>query len=392
MKNKKVVLTIVVAAIFIKLFLFTVSTIHAPGRRIDPDSVGYLNIASLLSSQGVFSEQDAKGVAEPELLRTPGYPLFLATLHEWLKLPLAAVVFIQILLTLFSAWLVSKTAVLIDPSVALLSGLIILYDPTITVVSLRILTDTLFLFLLSAFLFAITGYLKDGKMRMLLVAALLLVTATYIRPISYYLGGVTVVFMLYANIPRNYKRVVLHAVIFLTVVYGLLGLWQLRNYRCCGETDFATIARSNFGGYGLFHKYFTWNQSSLAGNIASVAWGILVTGKLLLNFLLCSVSFKYLGWYPLQIAGRILSYPWTFFWLPGFLAGLYKTRKNVLCQFLLLVLLYFSVGTVVNLSDFLEARLKIPIVPCLAIFSACGWSFLWPKIMTWLPKRAKKNP
>ena len=76
MKNKKVVLTIIAVAIFIKLFLFTVSTIHAPGRRIDPDSVGYLNIASLLSSQGVFSEQDAKGVAKPELLRTPGYPPF----------------------------------------------------------------------------------------------------------------------------------------------------------------------------------------------------------------------------------------------------------------------------------------------------------------------------
>jgi len=391
MKNKKVFLTLIAAAILIKLSFFFFSTLHAPSRRIDPDSVGYLNIATQLSSRGVFEERTAEGAVVPGVLRTPGYPLFLAVLHGGLKLPLAGVVFIQILLTLLAAWIVSKTAALIDPATALLSGFIMLYDPTIAIVSLRILTESLYLFFLAFSLYAFIVYLKNGKILPLLAGALLLVAATYVRPISYYLGAVIAIFMLYANPPRNRKRVFLHVLIFFVIVYGLLALWQIRNARCCGETDFATIARSNFSGYGLVHNYFSWDQASWAGNIVSVVRGIFVAMLSFINFLICSVSFKYLGWRPLQVAGRILSYVWMFFWLAGFLAGVYKAWKNVLYQFLLLILLYFSGATVLNLSDTLEARLKIPVVPCLAIFSAYGWTCLWPWIMGWLEKNRPKK-
>ena len=391
MKKNGIFLKIIIAAILIKLFLFAFSTLHAPQHRIDPDSTLYLSTAATFSSTGVFATQNSEGVATPDVLKPPGYPFFLAVLHEWLRLPLAGVVFIQILLTLLAAWIVYKTAALIDPATALLSTFIMLYDPTITVISLRILTESLYLFLITSFLFLFTNYLKNGKIRPLLGASLLLVMATYVRPISYFLGAVTAVFMLYANAPRDRKRAVLHALIFFGIIYGLLGLWQLRNYRCCGETDFSTIAKTNFVGYGLFHKYFAWDQTSLAGNIASVVRGVFTATPSFLNFLLCSVSFKYLGWQPLQIAGRVLSYPFMFFWLPGFLVGVYKTRRNILYQFLLLILLYFSGTTVVSLLTNLPARLKIPIIPCLAIFSACGWSFLWPRITGWIEKKRAKN-
>ena len=349
LKIDKVFLKIIAAAILIKLFLFTFSTFYAPQHRIDPDSAMYLNTAALFSTTGVFASPSPEGPAKPELQKPPGYPFFLAVLHEWLRLPLAGVVLVQILLTLLAAWMVYRTATLIEPATALLSAIIILYDPTITVISLRILTESLYLFLMACLLFVFTDYLKNGKTQSLFAASLLLVMATYIRPISYFLGGVMAVFVIYANAPRNRKKAVVHALAFFVFVYGLLGLWQLRNYRCCEVTDFATIAKTNLTGYGLIHKYFAWNHPTLTANLISIVRGVFAGTASFIDFVTLSVSFKYLGWKPLQVLGRVLSYPWLFFWLPGFLVGIYKTRKNILYQFLLVFFLYFSGVTVVSL-------------------------------------------
>jgi hypothetical protein len=380
MKKNHLSFGLVTAAIFLKIFLFVFITLNAPSAKFEPDSYEYLRTTSMLKEKGVFAYQDASGTVQSEVWRTPGYPLFIAGLHNGMGLPLDGVVFVQVLLTILAAWIVFKTALLIDEKTAFLSGLIVLFDPTISVISLRIMSEALYLFLLALFFLYFTQYLKSPKMKPLLLAALILVIATYVRPVSYYVGLMASFFIICSNAPGNRKAAVFHALVFLGVVYALLILWHIRNYMCCGETSFTTVVSANFNEKGLFDKHFVVKEASIAGWLAA-AGRFLFTGVYsIFKILLRPVSFRYFGSEFLRYAGCILSYPWTIFWFGGFLAGLSQLRSNIYFRFFLLIILYFSIIPVLNLGTVQEARYRIPIMPCFAIMAASGWAFLWPRI------------
>ena len=305
--------------------------------------------------------QNSNGRIIPQLMRTPGYPVFLAITHNLMKIPLSGVVFLQVLLTILVAWIVYKTALQIDSRVVFLSAIIILFDLPITVFSLKILTETLFLLLVSIFIYTFTRYLKTGKTGLIILSSLAMVMATYTRPISYYLGGTVAIFIIYANVLKNFKKVFRQALIFLVIVYGLIGLWQIRNYRCCNEKFITTIARTNFQYYGLIKG----PQNNF--NYAYESW------RSLLSLMTRPGTLKYFNSKPLAITAKVLAYPWMVLWMIGFLAGVYKIRRNIYYQFLLLVIIYFVGVSVFNLSFGVSERFRVPIVPCIAIISAYGW-------------------
>ncbi|MCX5695246.1 MAG: glycosyltransferase family 39 protein [Candidatus Omnitrophica bacterium] len=364
MKNKKLLIAILTVAVLIKFGLFTFATLRVPQSKFDGDSENYLNTASMLYSKAAFATQDSNGNLSPHVLRTPGYPVFLAITHNLMKIPLSGVLFLQVLLTILVAGIVYKTSLQIDSRIAFLSAIIILFDLPITVFSLKILTETLFLLLVSIFIYTFIRYLKTGKTGFILLSSWLLAMATYTRPISYFLGGATAIFIVYANVLKNFKRVFTQALIFLVIVYSLIGLWQIRNYRCCGEKFITTIARSNFHYYGLIKE----PQSKL--DYAYESW------RSFLSLMTRPGTLKYFNSKPLAITAKVLAYPWMALWMVGFLVGVYKIRRNVYYQFLLLVILYFVGVSVFNLSSAVSERFRVPIVPCIAIISAYGWSNL----------------
>ncbi len=379
MRNKKYFLIIISAAILIKIALFLFAFLQAPQSKFMPDSSEYLKTAEMITSKGVFATTDATGTLKHELNRTPGYPVFLAILHGFLRVPLNGVILIQVLLTVLTAFITYKTAVLIDPELAFLSAGIVLYSIIVSIYSQMILTETLFLFLMTLFMFNFIRYLKNGQVSALVMSSLMLVLATYVRPGSYFLGFGIILFIILTNTADNVKRSILHSIIFLAVVYALLGIWQIRNYMVFGDPAFSSIFQEDPYKVGLFKSYLR-NTDPFTQKMGPVSYYINVTMRCVLSILTKPGTFKNFNCHAFTVFGKVLGYPLMIFWMTGFLWGTIKIKADKYYKFLLLVIVYFVSGSIISEMWLVGERYRVPIVPYIAIISAYGWLQLAPLI------------
>ncbi len=296
---------IVGVAIVIKISLFLFASTHAPQSKFLPDSSEYLKTAEMMISNGAFATTDTNGSLKYEFNRAPGYPFFLAVLHGLMGISLNGIIFIQIFLTILAAFVTYKTAIRIDPQLGFLSTGIVLSSIVVSVFSLMILTEALFLFLMTLFMFGFIQYLKKGDIRSLVMSSLMLVVATYVRPGSYFLGLVIVFFIVYANVPNNIKKTILHAIIFLVVVYGLLGIWQVRNYMIFGNATFSSIFQEDPVRVGLYKSYLRNVDPSTQG-MGPIPYYINVTWRCFLSIMTRPGSFKYFHWHALTVFGKVV--------------------------------------------------------------------------------------
>ncbi len=371
-KRSGYIVSLIILAILIKLSLFVFVSIHAPQGKMLPDSETYLKTASVLASKAAFATQDKSGALSYEILRTPGYPLFLAFFKEILKIPLDGIVFLQIIMTILTAFIVYRTALEIDRGIALLSVVIILFDPPITIFSLTILTETLFLLLISLFMLSFTLYLKHRRIKYIIFSALLAAAATYVRPVSYYLGLALILFILCMSKKGELKKYIIHAMVFGVVVYSLLGAWQARNYFKYNDTAFSSAGRHNLSTQGLFKSYAR-NKDSYTKNMAPFPYYVNVSFRCLMSLMTRPGNFKYFQSEGLKVGSFIFSYPWMVFWLSGFLMGAFRIKRNIYLWFMLLVAVYFIITSIGALMWGVGERLRVPMMPFIAIISAYGW-------------------
>jgi len=392
MKNKKLII-LIICALVIKVGLFAFATIHAPDSKIEIDSNDYLLTAENLAKHGAFTRHYIPEQVTGEIYRTPGYPFFLALFHYILRIPLNGIVFIQVLLTILAAVIVFKATQAIDERLGLLSAAIVLFDPAITARSLMVLTESLYLLFITLFMFAFVSYLKTKKISLLSLSAIILALTTYIRPISYFLGAAISIFIIYAVIRDNKKRLcvaITHAIIFFIIVYASLGIWQYRNIRHANnEIIFSTITNitieSEYAS-GLFKSYSR-NKDRHSKGLPPAAYYLNVTSRCLMSLMTRPASFKYFKSRALTVAGKIFSYPWILFWIAGFLVGLSKMRGNIYYHFFALVILYFIGSTVGGSMWGSGSRFRTPMMPYIAIISAFGWTH----ISAWFKKLRTKT-
>ena len=372
MKNHNLFFSIVVIALIIKLSLFAFAAIHAPEGKLLPDSIGYLRLSDTIVSKGVFAARDEAGNLTYETFRTPGYPLFLAIFHGFGKIPLDGIVFLQIAMTLLTALITYKTALEIEPKIAFLSAAIILLDPPITIFSLTILTESLFLLLISLFMFNFVRYLKNRNLNSAIYSALTLALATYVRPVSYYLGFAIALFMIYASRNKGFKRALTNAAIFTLIVYSILGIWQVRNYIRRNDPAFSRAGKDNICSKGLFKSYSR-NIDPYTKGMAPLPYYVNVSFRSLMSLMTRPGNLKYFKSDILTSVGKVLAYPWMVFWLAGLIWGIIKTRHSIYTQFMLLVIVYFVVTSIGALMWDVCERLRVPMMPFIAIISAYGW-------------------
>jgi len=374
MKISTTFLVLMGLAILIKLVLFVFGTLRVAESKYGVDSHQYLKLADTLYEKRSFSWAGPDGLLHPETFRAPGYPLFLSGLHDVAQIPLNGVILVQVLLTVWAAWIVYLIAGHIDGKIAPLSALIFLWDLPTTAISLRLLTETLFVFFMVLFILSFVLYLRRGTWEFLVLSALTMAALAYTRPGSYYLAGVVVFFIIYANGPHNIRRALLHAALFGVIVFSLLGAWQVRNYHACKLTAFSTVAQVN-AGYGLQGSY-TSEKYPLPHGIRTPGYYVKMFSSSLVSFMTSPGSLKYFGSPPLTAMGKVLAYPFMAFWMAGFMAGVVKTGRNMNYQFLLLITAYFLLGSAVFVTSAVGDRFRVPVVPSIAIISAYGWARL----------------
>jgi hypothetical protein len=373
-----IVAAVVIFAVLIKLSLFLFVTYSAPGSKFMPDSEDYIKLAASLAANGTFAVKNATGAMVDGSLRTPGYPVFIAFFNGLLKIPLWGVVLLQVLLTLLAALVVYRAAALIDSRIALLSAVIILFDPPITIFSMILLTETLFLFMMSVFMYCVVRYLKDRSILFIVFSAMALAAATYVRPISYYLGIPMAAGIIFFNLRGNAWKAISHALLFVIIVYGLIGVWQYRNFMNYGKATFSGIEKSNLNDQGIFKSY-TRNRDPYTKDMAPAPYYVNVSVRCAMSLMTRPGNFKYFRCEWLTVAGKIVAYPWMAFWLAGFLLGAFRTGRNIYLLTALLIIIYFATTSIGGVMWNVSERFRVPMMPFIALISAYGWISVFNK-------------
>ena len=214
-----------------------------PRMAMGPHSASYLESARSLLESGQFNRE-----GHPEVIRTPGYPLFLlpglaaghvVEITTGLQILLDGAT-VGIIFTLVRSLGGSRTA-------AAAAGLLFALDPVAFVWPVKILTETLFTFLTALFLLlAVLGWTRK---RPALSAAsfAVLAAACFVRPIGVAfvaaLFGALLLFTLLGVMDRRRGALLCGLLVLCT---GLpIGLWSLRNERVAGYHGFSGISAIN---------------------------------------------------------------------------------------------------------------------------------------------------
>ena len=362
-------------ALVLKIALFSYVAFSARDGIFAPDSQEYVETGITLVTQGKFAKENANGNFIYQFYRTPGYPLFVGLLKEFLRMPLLGIVFVQIFLTVVAGVFTYKAAFLIDEKLAPLSLLIVLFDPASTVFSMMLLTEALFLLLMSLFMYLILRFLKTEKMGSLVFSALVLAVAVYVRPAAYFIAVAMAIFLFFVFIRRSPKKAFVNALIFVVIVYGLIAPWHLRNIKRFNINKFCNINNATISeqwGTGLYKSYRR-NKDPISQGLPPVAYYCNVTARNLFSLFTRPANLKYFGNRSITVAGKVFSYPWILFWMAGLLVGLSRMKGSTSLYFLALIILYFTTTTVFATMWGSGPRFRVPMVPFIAILSAFGW-------------------
>lgn len=219
-----------------------------------PDSLTYVYPAQTFLQYGSMWEAVS---AAPMLLRTPGYPFFLAAVQLFFHNLTWAVALVQNLLSLALLIPVYLTAARLSGRTAARAAAgfcaaSVLYFS----LSFAVLTEVVCAFFLAWFIYFIIRFFAAPRARELVYSAVLLAAAVYVRPAAYYFMFAAVItlacFCASQMVRFSAKKLLLAFVLPLAV---LVGAWQARNALTAGFNGFTTV-----GAYNLY----IWNEDYLA--------------------------------------------------------------------------------------------------------------------------------
>lgn len=230
------------AACALRWAVFAAALWSAGGKPViyEPDSHGYVALAGSLVGEGRFVQH-----RQPELYRTPGYPLFLIP-GVLLKHPAAYAILIQGLLGALTVALTWRLALAVgaSPSAAHWAAVLLTVEPLTVLYAGKLLTETLFTCLLTAAVWLLAEYGRWPSLGRVSAAAALLAASVYVRPVAYYLPlllGPALLLAAWlargATGPRVTWR---HAVALVAVMALAVAPWLVRNRIVCDYDQFCS--------------------------------------------------------------------------------------------------------------------------------------------------------
>lgn len=178
-------LRIVVVIVLVSRLLFAliIWKVSGPSGFLGPDTGSYLPPAQSLL-HGSFSNHGL-----PEIYRTPGYPLLLAVAVA-LGHPVLVGLLENFFLVVISAFLIWQITLHICANNRAAKWAVVLYcfEPLGLVYSEKLLTETLFFTLVLLFLWLLVRFCSAPSYKALVLCAVALGCATYVRPVTLYLG------------------------------------------------------------------------------------------------------------------------------------------------------------------------------------------------------------
>lgn len=243
--NRLLLLALAVALVM-RLALFLTAVGH-PGRFSRPDSYGYLDIARHLHA--AYLGDNTGRLFDLGLMRTPIYPLFVRAVFEIFGDHDAAVVAVQLVLSVATVavtyWLAAR---LIPRRVALLAAFLLALDSASIIYSNLILTEALFTFLITLAAALLVVGCQRAAPAFLLAAGCVLGLAALTRPVAEYLPLLLVPVTLFAFRANARARLIAAAALAVGFIV-LTGGWIARNATQTGVPVLSTIDGTNMLHY-----------------------------------------------------------------------------------------------------------------------------------------------
>ncbi len=142
----------------------------------------------LITARKLIESGQFANSVQPEIFRTPGYPLLLIPGILLGQQELVAI-FIQIMLSCFTIFLIYKIALAIwgESKIATFCALLYAIEPVSILWLTLLMPETLFTALITLFIYLLIKYFTEKSWKYLLCAAITLAASIYVRPIGYYL-------------------------------------------------------------------------------------------------------------------------------------------------------------------------------------------------------------
>jgi 4-amino-4-deoxy-L-arabinose transferase-like glycosyltransferase len=219
-----------------------------PNLVVEPnDTPGYEAMAHALFGANLWEAPDEASYS----VRTPGYPVLVASVYAAIGPRRWGVVLVQILLGVGTIALTMWTASRLAPRKAgTIAGVLVAFDvPTILYGNL-ILTETLFTALLMIAIAAGVQAVKGHRLAWAVVVGAAIAGATYVRPIGYFLiwPVAAVLLLSYPATTGMLTRVRFGATTVVTF-FVLVLPWHVRNLDLTGSRAFSTISTVNLYHY-----------------------------------------------------------------------------------------------------------------------------------------------
>ncbi len=207
------------------------------------DSVQYLTIAENLTQGGVFSQSYAAPLS-PDVQRTPGYPVFIYLMGRNCLLILV----MQHIICLFSGVLIYGILLMsAGKRWAMYGAFLYLLQPYSAILASYILSETLFIFLLLAWLWMLLKFWRGDGLHWMAASLACLSLAALVRPVALPLLILVMVVMLVKAL-RDRRRwwMALAAILFVPAM--ILGPWLVRNHQRTNQWSLSTM-----GPMGMLH-------------------------------------------------------------------------------------------------------------------------------------------
>ncbi|MGZ4333695.1 MAG: glycosyltransferase family 39 protein [Gaiellaceae bacterium] len=217
-----------------------------PSRLWEPDDRDYLPVAMHLRA----AYGGASGALfDVGLRRPPGYPLFVRATFDIFGSHYAAVVGVQLVLSVATVALTYALASLVLPGPApLLAAVSVAIDPASIVFANQMFTETLFTSLLVLAVLALVAASHRRSLGLGALSGVLLGAALLVRPVVEYLPLLLVV-VIVAAAPGARLRAAMLAAVFLLGFAVPSGAWLVRNYARTGVPTISTIDGHNMLQY-----------------------------------------------------------------------------------------------------------------------------------------------
>lgn len=236
-----------------RLGMFSHVFAERPSIFLYPDSSTYDEPARALLKTGRFAV-NPDHPESPMIVRTPGYPLFIAAHYLIFGINLRPILITQILLSVIPIVVIFLLCLrLRGPRAALIAAILMALEPISFVYAPALLTDSLFMMLMA--LIAATGILLiqagEKEMRWAWLLGLAIALSAHLRPINYYLIGPALAGMVIVKRlqGRPARRLMGLAAALAAPWIVLVGGWQLRNAAVAGTTEFSAIQSVNLLHY-----------------------------------------------------------------------------------------------------------------------------------------------